>query len=142
MIATEALIKLCMTLIYIDLLDACFLLLLKLIGIDQLINKIYSLNRYFQAGMSLLGVLATAYPLNALTQPIIYSPYTKEQLAEFNLQPIAPAISVDEVDGQTNGRYTRTPSGYFQQPAGEEQAEVLGTESVQPYTPEKSAISF
>jgi hypothetical protein len=81
-------------------------------------------------------------PLNVLAQAITFSPYTKEQLQQFNSQPIAPAISVNEVDGQTQRPQDLRDSKFYQQPLGEEQAEALETQSADPYTPMQPAVTF
>ena len=81
-------------------------------------------------------------PINVLAQPTAYSPYTKEQLQQFNSQPIAPVVSVNEVDGQTQMPQELRSSKLYQQPLGEEEAEVLETQSVDPYTPVTPALTF
>ena len=81
-------------------------------------------------------------PLNVLAQAITFSPYTKEQLQQFNSQPIAPTISVNEVDGQSPRPQELRDSKLYQQPLGEEQAEALETQSVDPYTPLQPAVTF
>jgi len=92
-------------------------------------------------------ICLTAYclylnPPNVLSQVTTYSPYTKEQLEQFNSQPISPVISVNEVDGQTRMSQDFGGSKLYQQPQGEAEAEVLGTQSVDPYTPIKPEITF
>ena len=81
-------------------------------------------------------------PLHVLAQTTSYSPYTKEQLEQFNSQPISPAISVNEVDGQTQMSQDFRGSKLYQQPQGEEEAEVLATQSEDPYIPIKPEITF
>lgn len=81
-------------------------------------------------------------PLNALAQTATYTPFTKEQLEQFNSQPISPAISVNEVDGQTQSSQDFRGSKLYQQPQGEEEAEALATQSVDPFTPIKPEITF
>ena len=81
-------------------------------------------------------------PLYVLAQATTFSPYTKEQLQQFNSQPIAPAVSVSEVDGQTQRPQELRDSKLYQQPLGEEQAEALETQSVDPYTPLQPEITF
>jgi len=81
-------------------------------------------------------------PLDVLAQTTTYSPFTKEQLEEFNSQPISPAISVNEVDGQTQRSQDFRGSKLYQQPLGEEEAEALETQSVDPYTPVNPALTF
>ena len=51
--------------------------------------------------------------MGAHAQNTTYSPYTKEQLKEFNSQPLAPAVAVDEVDGESNPRVPKIDSKYF-----------------------------
>ena len=81
-------------------------------------------------------------PLNVFAQATTYSPFTKEQLQQFNSQPIAPVVSVNEVDGQTQMPQELRSSKLYQQPLGEEEAEVLETQSVDPYTPVTPALTF
>ena len=108
------------------------------------------MTRSFQTFPTLLGSLISlvmvcgglADPLVVFAQNTTYSPYTKEQLEEFNSQPISPTISVDEVDGQTNNPRSAAHSKYFRQPEGEEEAEALETESADPYMPIEPTFSF
>ena len=81
-------------------------------------------------------------PLNVFAQATTYSPFTKEQLQQFNSQPISPAISVNEIDGQTRGPQDYRGSKFYQQPQGEEEAEALETQSSDPYIPVKPALTF
>jgi hypothetical protein len=93
-------------------------------------------------GSLILVCCALASPSAVFAQNTTYSPYTKEQLKEFNSQPISPSISVDEVDGQTNSPRSAVNAKYFRQPEGEEEAEALETESADPYTPISPTFSF
>ena len=80
--------------------------------------------------------------LNVFAQATTYSPYTKEQLQQFNSQPISPAISVNEIDGQTRAPQDFRGSKSYRQPQGEEEAEALETQSADPYTPLQPALTF
>ena len=86
--------------------------------------------------------LLLTIPMGAHAQNTTYSPYTKEQLKEFNSQPLAPAVTVDEVDGESNPRVPKIDSKYFRQPEGEEEAEVLETGSPDAYTPIQPMFTF
>lgn len=76
-----------------------------------------------------------------------YSPYTPEQLREFNSQPIFP---VEGPMGQVGlgtpvlnvGNKPSIDNKYFSQPQGEQEAESLETESAQPYQPMNAIIAF
>ena len=80
--------------------------------------------------------------LNVFAQATTYSPYTKEQMQQFNSQPISPAISVNEIDGQTRGPQDFRGSKFYRQPQGEEEAEALETQSADPYTSLQPALTF
>ena len=90
----------------------------------------------------LIGGFLYLNPLNVFAQAITFSPYTKEQLQQFKSQPIAPAVSVSEVDGQTQGPRDLRGSKLYQQATGEEEAEALEIQSADPYTPVKPALTF
>ncbi len=80
--------------------------------------------------------------ISVLAQPLTYSPYSKEQLREFNAQPIASAISVGEIDGQRKGSQDFNNAKLYRQPLGEEEAEALETQSADPYMPTKPVMTF
>lgn len=76
-----------------------------------------------------------------------YSPYTPEQIREFNKQAISPAEGpfgpVDPtVQQQRAANRQSIDSKYYRQPTGEEEAEALETESADPYQPMSPTISF
>ena len=118
-------------------------------GVADLSGEL-EMTKSFQPFSTLLGALISlvmvcgglACPLAVFAQNTTYSPYTKEQLKDFNSQPISPKISVDEVDGQTNNPRSAAYSKYFRQPEGEEEAEALETGSADPYTPIEPTFSF
>ena len=93
-------------------------------------------------GICLTTVCLYLNPLNLLAQTTTYSPFTRAQLEQFNSQPISPAVSVNEIDGQTQRTQDFRGSKFYKQPQGEEEAEALETESVDPYTPVKPALTF
>ena len=67
-----------------------------------------------------------------------YSPYTPEQIREFNKQAISPAEGpFGPVDSTVQQQ-----SAANRQPTGEEEAEALETESADPYQPMSPTISF
>ena len=90
----------------------------------------------------LIGGFLYLNPLNVFAQAITFSPYTKEQLQQFNSQPISPAISVNEIDGQTQRPQDFRGSKFYKQPQGEEEAEALETQSADPYTPVQPVLTF
>ena len=90
----------------------------------------------------LIGGCLYLHPLNVFAQATTYSPYTKEQLQQFNSQPISPAISVNEIDGQTQRPQDFRGSKFYNQPQGGEEAEALETQSADPYTPVQPVLTF
>jgi hypothetical protein len=75
-----------------------------------------------------------------------YSPYTPEQLREFNTQPIFPVEGPMGPVGPgaqiLSPKKSSIHSKYFSQPEGEEEAESLETESAEPYQPMQPVITF
>lgn len=77
----------------------------------------------------------------------IFSPYTSEQIQEFNSQPIAP------VETPAGPVYLEPPSigqrpnapidgRYIKNPDGEEQAQAQGAESAAPFEPIPATMVF
>jgi len=73
--------------------------------------------------------------------------YTPEQLREFNNQPIVlsegpfgPVATPPPKQGQT--KKSPGDSKYFSQPAGEQEAEAIETQSADPYTPGTAVYRF
>lgn len=77
-----------------------------------------------------------------------YSPYTPEQLRELNHQPLAPAegpfgpVTTPSDQGVSQTQKPPKNSKYLNPPQGEEEAEALETESVEPYTPATPVYRF
>jgi len=76
-----------------------------------------------------------------------YSPYTPEQIKEFNNQAISPVEGPfgpvnPSVQQQRAVNRQYKDSKYFNQPTGEEEAEALEMESADPYQPMSPVISF
>jgi hypothetical protein len=92
---------------------------------------------------ALMGALIS--PIQAQTQT--YSPYSAEQLREFNSQPIAP---IQGTLGPVYPEMIEAPrtsnqgfdSRYIHNPDGEEQAQSQGAESAAPFEPIPATITF
>lgn len=92
------------------------------------------------------AILFLATSLFGLTvQGQTYSPYTPDQLQEFNHQPLSPAegpFGPVESPSVPEQRPSTLDSRYLKNPDGEEQAEGQGTESATPFVPIPSTITF
>jgi len=104
--------------------------------------KIKFLIAFYLGLLSLVVAAQTAPPKGSVT----YSPYTPEQLREFNNQPLSPSEGPfglvntppqDRVQVKTSG-----DSKYFSPPEGEEEAEAIETQSADPYTPSVPVYRF
>lgn len=76
-----------------------------------------------------------------------YSPYTPQQIKEFNSQSLSPVEGpfgpVAPNSKEMNlSKKVPIDSKYYSQPKGEEEAEALETESDAPYQPISPVISF
>ncbi len=76
-----------------------------------------------------------------------YSPYTPEQIKQFNNQTISPVEGpfgpVDpRAEDQRISKERALDAKFYKQPEGEEEAESLETQSADPYQPISPAISF
>jgi len=76
-----------------------------------------------------------------------YSPYTPEQIREFNNQAISPVEGPfgplnPNAQQQRAAKRQSIDSQYFSQPTGEEEAEALEMESADPYQPITPTISY
>ncbi len=76
-----------------------------------------------------------------------FSPYTPEQIQEFNSQPISPAESplgpvYPSMVPIAQGKKLPLGAGYIKNPEGEEQAEAQGEESDAPFEPIPATFSF
>jgi len=105
------------------------------------------MNNSLQVKAMLVGGLTLIFtlPMTAIAQT--YSPYTPEQIQEFNNQPIAP------IETPAGPVYLERPpvsqkpnvpfdSRYIKNPEGEEQAEAQGAESAAPFEPIPATITF
>lgn len=86
-----------------------------------------------------------AISLTAIAQT--FSPYTPEQIQEFNNQPIAPMETPSGpvyVDPPPVSQKPKVPfdSRYVKNPDGEEQAEAQETESAAPFQPIPATFTF
>lgn len=84
-------------------------------------------------------------PIAAIAQT--FSPYTPEQIQEFNSQPISPIETPAgpvylEPRPITQNPNVALDARYFQRPEGEAQAEALSTDSVAPFEPIPATITF
>lgn len=93
----------------------------------------------------LKAIVIFAFPMTVMAQT--FSPYTAEQIQEFNNQPIAPMetpagpvyLERPPVSQKPNVPFD---SRYIKNPDGEEQAEAQGSESATPFEPIPSTFSF
>jgi len=86
-----------------------------------------------------------ASPLSAIAQT--FSPYTPEQIQEFNRQPIAPIETPAGpvyIDPPPVNQKPKAPfdSRYVKNPDGEEQAEAQEVESAAPFEPIPATFTF
>jgi len=99
------------------------------------------LNTLFIFGMTLSFSLSTT----VIAQT--FSPYTPEQIQEFNNQPLAPVetpagpvyLVSPSVSQKANVPFD---SRYIKNPDGEEQAEAQGAESATPFEPIPTTFTF
>jgi hypothetical protein len=91
--------------------------------------------------------LAFSFFISLTAMAQTFSPYTPEQLQEFNRQPISP------IETPAGPVYLETPalrqkpnapfdSRYLKNPDGEEQAEAQEVESAAPFEPISPTFSF
>ncbi len=75
---------------------------------------------------------------------VTFSPYTPEQIQQFNQQSISPAEGpFGPVDPNTQkAQRPRFDSQYFNVPVGQQEAEALETQSAEPYEPAATTIKF
>ena len=109
-----------------------------------------SMNRLF----SKLGVLCLLYSVLACTQTppkppgsTSYSPYTPQQIKEFNSQTLSPVEGpFGPVDPRAEdlriAKERAADSKFYSQPQGEEEAEALETQSTDPYQASKPIMTF
>jgi hypothetical protein len=76
-----------------------------------------------------------------------YSPYTPEQIREFNNQSISPVEGPfgpvnPNAEQQRAAQRQSIDAKYYRQSTGEEEAEALETESAEPYQPMKPVLTF
>lgn len=105
------------------------------------------MNNSLQVKAMLVGELTLIFvlPMTAIAQT--YSPYTPEQIQEFNNQPIAPIETPAGPVYLERPPVTQKPnvpfdSRYIKNPEGEEQAEAQGAESAAPFEPIPATITF
>lgn len=98
-------------------------------------NTILLLNVVFSSSLSISAIAQT------------YSPYTPEQIQEFNNQPLSPVETPGgpiylEPPPVSQGSKVPFDARYFQNPEGEEQAEAQGSQSAAPFEPIPATIAF
>jgi len=76
-----------------------------------------------------------------------YSPYTPQQIQEFNKQSISPVEGpfgpVDlRAEDLRISKERSLDAQYYNQPSGEKEAEALETQSVAPYRPMSPVITY
>ena len=104
-------------------------------------NHSIQLKTYLIFGITFSYIYPVA--INAQT----FSPYTPQQIQEFNNQPIAPIetpagpvyLEASPVDQKSNAPFD---SRYIKNPDGEEQAEAQSSESAAPFEPIPSTLTF
>ena len=93
-----------------------------------------------------LGIVcSSAISLTSIAQT--FSPYTPEQIEEFNRQPIAPMETPEGpvyVDPSPVSQKQKVPfdSRYVKNPDGEEQAQAQEVESAAPFEPIPATFTF
>ena len=86
-----------------------------------------------------------AFPASVIAQT--FSPYTPEQIQEFNNQPLAPVETPAGPVYLVSPPVSQKPtvpfdSRYIKNPDGEEQAEAQSSESAAPFEPIPSTLTF
>lgn len=76
-----------------------------------------------------------------------FSPYTPEQIEEFNSQPVSPAESpmgpvYPNPIPVSRSKNLPLDAHYYKNPEGEEQAEAQGEESAAPFEPIPATFTF
>ena len=99
------------------------------------------LNTLFIFGMT----LSFSLPMICIAQT--FSPYTPEQIQEFNNQPLAPVETPAGPVYFVSPPVSQKPnvpfdSRYIKNPDGEEQAEAQGAESAAPFEPIPTTFTF
>jgi len=95
----------------------------------------------------LLGVLACSQTPPLPSGSTTYSPYTPGQVQEFNRQSLSPVEGpFGPVDPRAEdariAKERAADAKFYKQPQGEEEAEVLETQSADPYQATKPVVSF
>jgi hypothetical protein len=88
---------------------------------------------------------SVSFPMTAIAQT--FSPYTPEQIQEFNNQPLAPVETPAGPVYLVSPPVSQKPtvpfdSRYIKNPDGEEQAQAEGAESAAPFEPIPAAFTF
>ena len=103
-------------------------------------------NSIWQKAILVFGIaFSSAIPLTAIAQT--FSPYSPEQIQEFNNQPIAPMETPAGpvyLDPPPVSQKPKVPfdSRYVKNPDGEEQAEAQEVESAAPFEPIPATFTF
>ena len=103
-------------------------------------------NSIWQKAILVFGIaFSSAISLTAIAQT--FSPYTPEQIQEFNNQPIAPMETPAGpvyLDPPPVSQKPKVPfdSRYVKNPDGEEQAEAQEVESAAPFEPIPATFTF
>ena len=95
----------------------------------------------------LINFSASAQDAPSKTEMKTYSPYTQQQINEFNNQSLSPVEGpfgpvAPNAKEMNLSKKVPIDSKYYSQPQGEEEAEALETESAAPYQPISPVISF
>jgi hypothetical protein len=96
---------------------------------------------------SLSSLLACAILLGSSVQAQTFSPYSPEEIQDFNSQVISPVETpmgplYPSLPPQNANPSSSIDARYISKPEGEEQAEGQGAESARPFEPIPSTITF
>ena len=108
------------------------------------------MNTFFSKFSPLLLLAGVVACTQAPPQPpgsTTYSPYTPQQIKEFNGQTISPVEGpfgpVDpNAEDQRLSKERASDSKFYSQPKGEQEAEAIETQSADPYQATKPVITF
>ena len=110
-------------------------------------NQERFMNYFTRLKTCLIFGIAFSFALPVAVIAQTFSPYTPEQIQEFNNQPIAPMETPSGpvyLDPPPVSQKPKVPfdSRYVKNPDGEEQAEAQETESAAPFEPIPATFTF
>ncbi|QWE09577.1 hypothetical protein AOC20_02035 [Polynucleobacter ibericus] len=94
-----------------------------------------------------MGVVACSQTAPKPPGSTTFSPYSPQQIQEFNKQPLSPVEGpFGPVDRQAEdlrlAKERALDSKFYNQPKGEEEAEAIETQSADPYQATKPLLTF